>query len=361
MKIAFIEETAFTSRHGGAAAWTLTIARYLSQRGIQTKVFSFAKDMRFFLPRRIALFPFFREVFVYPFVGQQMVKKIQNDYDIIYFASSTTNALNHVKTPTLTGTNCLFSRQLQDFSPFLPIQHKAIFNPFFFQLLKNVEKKHYQNTRSIISTRKDITKFLQKTLSIPKAKIYDIPHAVFSVPFLPSPPKKENRVVLFVGRATFGKGFDVLLDAADEIHGKVVCIVSRISEAYLSKAAKKKNVQIITGVTPNDLRRYYQNATVFVMPSLSETGPIVTLEAMSFALPIVGTPQGCGEFVDDGFHGFVVPPYSPQLLAQKVNSLIEHPKVAREMGINAQQKVKQHYTMDIVGEKILAVCHALVT
>ena len=57
MKIAYIDETAFTKRHGGAANWTLQILNYVKYKGVDVEIFSFARGMQNIIPNKIKLFP----------------------------------------------------------------------------------------------------------------------------------------------------------------------------------------------------------------------------------------------------------------------------------------------------------------
>lgn len=67
------------------------------------------------------------------------------------------------------------------------------------------------------------------------------------------------------------------------------------------------------------LDRYFEEADVFVLPSLSEGVPKVLLEAMARALPVVATKVGgVPDVVQDGENGLLVAPASPDALASAI-------------------------------------------
>ncbi len=72
---------------------------------------------------------------------------------------------------------------------------------------------------------------------------------------------------------------------------------------------------------------------VLVLTSLWEGLPIVFLEAMAFAKPIVAYDvSGLDEAVQDGVNGFLVPPKDVEQLAEKVDLLLEDGAMRSRMG-----------------------------
>lgn len=72
---------------------------------------------------------------------------------------------------------------------------------------------------------------------------------------------------------------------------------------------------------------------IFVLSSLWEGLPLVLLEAMASAKPIVATGvDGIKEVVRDGINGFLVPPGESERLAQRIITLLENGDLARRMG-----------------------------
>jgi len=97
-------------------------------------------------------------------------------------------------------------------------------------------------------------------------------------------------------------------------------------------------------------------ADVFVLPSLAEPFGLVLLEAMALGRPVAATRAGGPlEIVVDGETGFLVPPSSPDALAEALNKLIADPALARQMGENGQARFQAQFTVSKMAQATLAV------
>ncbi len=98
--------------------------------------------------------------------------------------------------------------------------------------------------------------------------------------------------------------------------------------------------------TPNvpqqDLPALYQQADVFVFPSLIEGMPLVVLEAMACGIPVIATAHGPGDIVRDGVDGFIVPIRDPQAIATRLEQLYRDPELRMHMGRNAREQALRH-------------------
>jgi glycosyltransferase involved in cell wall biosynthesis len=104
--------------------------------------------------------------------------------------------------------------------------------------------------------------------------------------------------------------------------------------------------------------RIMAESDIFVFPTFYEREcfPLVLLEAMSWALPIVSTSEGAiPEIVDDGVTGFLVPARDPNALAEKIEFLITHPEVCDRMGQAGQRKFERSYTLGKFHENLVEV------
>jgi glycosyltransferase involved in cell wall biosynthesis len=90
--------------------------------------------------------------------------------------------------------------------------------------------------------------------------------------------------------------------------------------------------------------------------------PISLIEATAAGLPIISTDVGgINEIVDNEISGYLVPPRSPQKMAEKIEILLNNPTTLAEMGVEARQIAKQRFgggpladTMIEFYEKIIA-------
>jgi glycosyltransferase involved in cell wall biosynthesis len=91
----------------------------------------------------------------------------------------------------------------------------------------------------------------------------------------------------------------------------------------------------------DDVHALMSQADMFVLSSITEGLSITLLEAMATGLPIVATRVGGNpEVVADGETGLLVPPRSPDALAEAILRLVRDPQSARRMGAAARQRAE---------------------
>jgi glycosyltransferase involved in cell wall biosynthesis len=102
--------------------------------------------------------------------------------------------------------------------------------------------------------------------------------------------------------------------------------------------------------TPGYVRRerlynFYQQADIFVLPSLSESFGQVLLEAMSTGLPVVATTTGgIPEIVHHNRGGVLIPPASSAAIVDAVRSLIAFPDRLVKMGRYNATHARERYS-----------------
>jgi len=81
--------------------------------------------------------------------------------------------------------------------------------------------------------------------------------------------------------------------------------------------------------------------------SLSREGfPRVILEIMLLGKPLIGSNVGATpEMIQDGVSGFLVPANNPEALAERIEYLITHQEVARDVGVEATKRVREHFNI----------------
>src|SRR6266404_5580765 len=86
---------------------------------------------------------------------------------------------------------------------------------------------------------------------------------------------------------------------------------------------------------------------LFVLPSQAEGMPNALLEAMAERLPVVATSVGgVPEVVQDGVDGLLIPPHSPDILAEAILRLLRDPELAHRLALNGQNRVSLLCTLD---------------
>jgi glycosyltransferase involved in cell wall biosynthesis len=86
---------------------------------------------------------------------------------------------------------------------------------------------------------------------------------------------------------------------------------------------------------------YFQQADVFVFPSLYEGSALVIYEALASGLPVITTPNS-GSVVRDGLEGYVVPIRDARALAEKIAQLYSDRALRKDMGARARRRAEEY-------------------
>lgn len=106
--------------------------------------------------------------------------------------------------------------------------------------------------------------------------------------------KKNRQTVLFVGRVSWGKGADRLVQIArtvsDRSNKYQFCIVGE--GEYKKRFDRLKNdIAVAVGsVTRENIQKYYAAADLFIYPTRKDALPNVILEAIAAEVPIAASP-----------------------------------------------------------------------
>jgi glycosyltransferase involved in cell wall biosynthesis len=117
---------------------------------------------------------------------------------------------------------------------------------------------------------------------------------------------------------------------------------SEITRLPARRENQKSDYKIfLTGAIPN-AAQFLPAFDVYVCSSVKEGLPYTVLEAMQAGLPIVSTNVGAiPEIITDGDSGLLVEPKNPEALAEKIKYFIDNPKIAKQLGENAKEKMKK--------------------
>ena len=95
-----------------------------------------------------------------------------------------------------------------------------------------------------------------------------------------------------------------------------------------------------------DVPRILAGLDIFVLPSTSEGFPLVVLEAMACAKPVVATRcGGAGEVVEDGRTGFMVPVADAPAIARRVIELLDQKEKGASMGMAAKRRIEGEFSV----------------
>ncbi len=198
-------------------------------------------------------------------------------------------------------------------------------------LTKIVIRGAYNRCDAIIVPSKRIAEKLVE-IGIRTEKII-VPLGVDTDLFAPPESKEEakerigissnTKVIGYVGRIAREKSLTTLYKAFRRVEKHHNNITLLIVGGGLRKEIFKDDRNIIFIDPTPDIVRYYQAMDIFVLPSLTETSSLSTMEAMSCGLAVITTKVGSLiEYIEHGPNGFFFPKEHYKLLATKIESLL---------------------------------------
>lgn len=160
-------------------------------------------------------------------------------------------------------------------------------------------------------------------------------------------------VILFAGKLQQRKHCDHLIEAyarllraSGDLLGAALVIVGDGEErAALERQAAATGLEGIRFCgfrNQSELPRFFDLATVFVLPSRHEPWGLIVNEVMNAARPvIVSDDVGCApDLVEDGGNGFVHPAGNVEALADALRRVLETPGTAERMGQRAFERIQ---------------------
>lgn len=106
--------------------------------------------------------------------------------------------------------------------------------------------------------------------------------------------------------------------------------------------------------TTNDVKPYYEDCSVYILPSYREGMPMSVIEAEAVGRGVITTNVvGCKDTVINGYNGFIVPSYDIEKMVEKVVWCIENPQKVEEMGCNARKYAEENFDQKKINERII--------
>ena len=231
------------------------------------------------------------------------------------------------------------------------VNRSCSWNPFYKKALRSYYKIYCINTE----TQKQISRIVGKDVPL-------MPELALRDEYKNLPIRKGNNDILkivFVGRLIGKKRIAFLVDALSlmptDMNWELLIFGDGDDHALIEKQIADsgigKNVKLMGNRTLNQIAEAYQQADVFVLPSLRETSGNVLLEAMAYAVPIVAFDTSfcrllkevdCGVFIN-----------TEQALdnikedyCKAIVTLGQDKELAKQMGLNGYKYVNSKLTWD---------------
>lgn len=179
-----------------------------------------------------------------------------------------------------------------------------------------------------------------------------------------------RKLVLAVGRLVPYKGFDVLVEAARNLHDDAIVVIVGDGplrgslQAAIDESGLSQRVCLAGRLSNATLHALFARALVYCLPSVhrAEAFGVVLLEAMSYGLPIVATniPGSGVPWVNQhGVTGLNVPVGDPNALAQACNGILDSERERARLAEGARRRFLAEFTEDRSVGRMLATYRRL--
>ncbi|MFP4573037.1 MAG: glycosyltransferase [Desulfobacterales bacterium] len=170
-------------------------------------------------------------------------------------------------------------------------------------------------------------------------------------------------ILCAVGRLSWEKGFDILLEALkmaarENSDLKLIIMGEGGKRPVLEKQVKSLGLServMLAGFRPS-AKSYFHLMDALVLSSHTEGLPMVALEAMQAGLPVIATKVGgLPELLDQGRAGMLVEKNSPESLSHAILKTAESPSLREQLADQGRKRVTESYSSTAMARGYLEI------
>ena len=223
----------------------------------------------------------------------------------------------------------------------------------------------------IITVSHNSAKEIHKAFGVPMEKQRVVYNGMDSRIFLPvNGVKKKKNSLIFVGNVEDRKkGISYLLKALTLTKNKChLTIVDggapnrKFVNRLIDRFGLMDTITFTGKISLDELVKLYSRTEIAVCPSLYEGFGFPAVEAMACELPVLAAtggalPEVVGEHLETAY---LVPPRSPEQLAQGIDFLLANPAVRKKIGKSARKRVLENFTWSAAAKEMEKVYEEVV-
>lgn len=339
------------SHAGGTERVSLALSNYLVKNGYQVIIISLSGNTppKFHVDESIKIVSLFNEKKRFSLAYFSVVFRLRR-----VLIDESIDVLIDVDTMlALFSTTALLGTKIKHIS-WEHFNYKSNLNIKSRKLARKIAAKY--SDAVVTLTEKDRNYWLEKN-KYPK-KIIAIPNPL---PFESKSKltKKHSKKILALGRLTYQKGFDLLLDIWAKIENMnndwrlIIAGDGEDKQLLLDKIKmlNLKNVELLPS-TPH-VNELYDQSSIYVMTSRFEGFPMVLLEAKASGLPIVAydCDTGPSELIINHDDGFLIPFDDNNTFTCKLALLMNDDDLRESMSIMSLKNAEKYKIEVAIGDK----------
>ncbi len=199
-----------------------------------------------------------------------------------------------------------------------------------------------------------------KKLGVSEERIFITPNGV-EMSEIPGEQEKERNRVVMVGRLSWEKGHNYLIEAWPEVlksipGAKLVLVGEGDKRGDIEKMIEEKNIKdsvVLTGNLPHDqVLTEIKKSEIFICPSLAEGLGNVFIESQACGVPPIGTNVGgIPDIITNGENGLMINPKSSEEISQAIIKLLSDKEMIDRFSKRGLETV-QKFNWPTIIEKI---------
>ena len=351
---------------GGLSYYLYNLSQELLKRGHRVTVITRGTWRKSYRDRidgipvyRVRFIPSPPDVFaLHGFFVNRLFRTLESNFDLVHLHGAIVPPI-HTSLPTVYTAHGTINKDIGN----MPVK-----SPYFLVvrlLLRQLFKaeKRLLNWADVITAVSQASADEIKRYHESSKKAFVITPGVDPDYFIPSRTKdRDDTYILYTGRLETRKGVVDLVESAKYVRQKYPDIKFVLSgkgtiDKYLNRLVHslglEPNFHFTGYVDRQALLKYYQGATIYVLPSYYEGLPTSLLEAMSCGIPAVATAvEGNSEVITDRENGLLVPPRDPGKLAGAILKLLDDEGLRNQLALNARKCIEDNYGWGTIAEKM---------
>lgn len=177
----------------------------------------------------------------------------------------------------------------------------------------------------------------------------------------------RTHIVAAAGRLSPEKGFDLFVASAAQVVKRdpgagFVLFGDGPLRPALARQIETSGLAgtfVLAGFR-SDVARFLPCCDVIALSSWTEGLPVIVLEALAAAVPVVATAVGgTPEVIRPNLDGLLIPPGHPDALADGILAVLRDDAQRRRMGQAGQLHVREHFTFAVQSDAYLKLFHQL--
>jgi glycosyltransferase involved in cell wall biosynthesis len=232
----------------------------------------------------------------------------------------------------------------------------------------------YRIPKMIVPLSHGYVKTLTDKYHVPLEKIVVIEHGVDTAKFSSIrglqdvSTKGAKKIIVYSGILTNAYDFETILEAAKILDSEPVHFIIRGTGDYANKLQTMIerynlfNSEIRTNtLSRDDLISFLNTADIFLLPmnsfNIVDQGlPTKTLEYQAMGKPIICISNGeAGRYINETQSGLVTRDRDPNKVADLIMNLVNDEDLARTLGSNGCNYIKNNLTLEMIGKRFMKV------